>query len=91
MACQSTPNSDGSFNCTLDLDDGSQLAYTSWVVNGVYPEGIGCNPQTGQLYAFDAEGNEILLEAIVDLQTGRIFPTNPGPLPPTNLTVVEVL
>jgi hypothetical protein len=75
----------------LDLDDGSQLAYVSWAVNGVYPEGIGCNPQTGQLYAFDSVGNEVLLGAVVDLQTGRIFPASQGPAPPTNLTVVEVL
>jgi hypothetical protein len=85
------PNSDGSWDCVLDLDDGSQLNYVSWVVNGVYPEGLGCDPQTGQLYAFGADGSTINLPAIVDLETGQIFP--PGSLglaPPTNLVVEEV-
>ena len=90
MACNNVPNSDGSWDCLLDLDDGTQLPYVSFVVNGVYPEGIGCDPTTGQLYAFDANGNEVLIGAVVDLQTGQISLAG-GPAPPTNLTVVGVL
>jgi hypothetical protein len=63
----------------------------SFRVDGVYPEGIGCNPSTGQLYAFDSVGHEVPLGAVVSIQTGAITRTPTGGLaPPTNLTVVGV-
>lgn len=91
MACEAS-SADGPFNCTLNLSDGSILNYVSFLVNAIYPEGLGCDPTTGQLYAFDANLNAVNLPAIVDLQTGQILPAaSNGLAPPSALTVTEVL
>lgn len=94
MTCTDRPNSDGSWDCFLELADGTVVPYKSFRVDGVYPLGVGCDPQTGQFYAFDKTGSPVSLGYKVDLKTGRIGPSELGgpPLaPPTNLEVVEKL
>lgn len=90
MACSNQRNSDGSWDCLLDLSDGTSFAYKSHQVNGVYPEGIGCDPHTGQLYAFDELGQQVPLPLVVNLQTGAITRQSGKPAPPSSLTIVAV-
>lgn len=87
MACNPVPNPDGSWDCTLDISDGTQVAYKTFLVNGVHPEGLGCDPLTGQLYAFDAFLQRVALGLVVNLQTGGIVRSTLAP--PKNLRVVK--
>jgi hypothetical protein len=86
MAC--VLNANGSFDCTLDLSDGTQFAYSTFRVDGVYPEGISCNPRTGQLYAFDSGLLPLALGCKVNLETGAILRSL---APPMNLHIMEVV
>jgi hypothetical protein len=64
-------NTDGSYSCSFSMEDGSLFSYRTFLSNGVYPEGVSCDPQ-GILYLFQSSGIRGLLGCTVDIETGRI-------------------